>query len=110
MGLNKYRAANEYLRTKPAPSYFKDEYSAGFAEFTFNGKYASLAEYNLTDPESRSMAKKWRETANQESSEMTSQYEKFFDDQRIDLDAYVRDLIQELNGNDNLGLSLTRTR
>ena len=110
LGLNKYRAANEYLRTKPAPSYFKDEYSAGFAEFTFNGKYASLAEYNLTDPESRSMAKKWRETANQESSEMTSQYEKFFDDQRIDLDAYVRDLIQELNGNDNLGLSLTRTR
>ena len=41
---------------------------------------------------------------------MQSQYEKFFDDQRVDLDAYVKALIKELNGNDNLGLSLTRTR
>ena len=32
LGLNKYRAANEYLRTKPAPSYFKDEYTSLFIE------------------------------------------------------------------------------
>ena len=39
---------------------------------------------------------------------MQSQYEKFFDDQRVDLDAYVKALIKELNGDDNLGLSLTK--
>ena len=38
---------------------------------------------------------------------MQSQYEKFFDDQRVDLDAMLRQ-IKELNGDDNLGLMLTR--
>ena len=109
LGLNKYRAANEYLRTKPAPSYFKDEYTSLFSAFTFKEKYGSVDEYNITDDVKRSTAKKWRETAFQDINKMQSQYEKFFDDQRVDLDAYVKALIKELNGDDNLGLSLTRT-
>ena len=110
LGLNKYRAANEYARKTPPPPYFREEYTSTFAGFTFNEKYGSVVEYNISDEVKRNTAKKWRETASQEKNTMQSQYEKFFDDQRVDLDAYVKALIQELNGNDNLGLSLTRTR
>ena len=64
---------------------------------TFNEKYGSVVEYNISDEVKRNTAKKWRETASQEKNIMQSKYEKFFDDQRVDLDAYVKSLIKELN-------------
>ena len=77
------------FRDTPAPSYFNDPHAPQFVS-NFNESYGSIEEYNITDPKRREFMDNKTRVINDEYAEMVSTYRVFFDNERDELDAYIK--------------------
>ena len=87
--IRNYRTANMEFRDTPAPSYFNDPHVPQFVS-NFNESYGSIEEYNISDPERRKFMDNKTRLINDEYAEMVATYRVFFDNERDELDAYIK--------------------
>ena len=91
LSLKNYRTANmEYRQTQP-PAYFANPHQPMFIE-DFNNVYEGIAEYNISDEAKRNLVKDYRDNINSDYEKMVEIYSEFFDNERNELDSYVRKL------------------
>ena len=58
----------------------------------FNNVYEGIAEYNISDEAKRDLVKDYRNNINSDYEKMVEIYSEFFDNERNELDSYVRKL------------------
>jgi hypothetical protein len=89
--IRNYRTANMEFRDTSPPVYFNSPHTNQF-NTSFNDAYESFAEYNISDTERRAVMSKNTREINEEYADMVDAYREFFDNERIELDTFIKKL------------------